>query len=326
MPAVTIKDLLESGVHFGHQTRRWNPKMKKYIFEARNGIYIIDLQKTVVCINDAYRFVNKVIAKGGEILFVGTKRQAKEVIADAAQKTGMYHVSERWLGGMLTNLKTIRTSVKRLLELEQLDESGTLAKLPKKEAASIRRETAKLHRNLDGIKTMDKVPDVVFIVDPKKEHIAVAEAKKLGIPIVGLIDTNCDPDTVDFVIPGNDDAIRSIRVVANRIIEAVMDGKGQYVKEEPEEDTDFDQSPPELGPVKAKKSNAKETKTKKAVKTDTKTKKPVTVPKAKKTEDKPKSAKEAKISEDKPKPVKEVKRSEDKKEIKKTEKKSEDKS
>ncbi len=320
MPAVTIKDLLESGVHFGHQTRRWNPKMKKYIFEARNGIYIIDLQKTVACINDAYRFVNNTIAKGGSILFVGTKRQAKEVIADAAQKTGMYHVSERWLGGMLTNLKTIRTSVKRLLELEQLDESGTLAKLPKKEAASIRRETAKLHRNLDGIKTMERVPDVVLVVDPKKEHIAVAEAKKLGIPIVGLIDTNCDPDTVDFVIPGNDDAIRSIRVVVNRIVEAVMDGKGQYVKEEPEEDTDFEESPPELGPVKAKKSTAKETKAKKAVKgektdkVESKPKKASTAPKAKKSEDKPKPKKEAKKSEDKTA-----------KESKKADKKSEDK-
>ncbi|RJP57079.1 MAG: 30S ribosomal protein S2 [Candidatus Auribacter fodinae] len=257
MAVASIKDLLEAGVHFGHQTKRWNPKMKKYIYEARNGIYIINLQKTAKCLNDAYRFVENVVASGGRVLFVGTKKQAKEIMKQAAGRTGMYYVSERWLGGMLTNLKTIRASVKRLKELEEYREKGTLDLLSKKEAASLRREMEKLHKNLDGIKEMDGLPDCVFLVDPKKEHLAVAEARRLNIPVVGLVDTNCDPDMVDLVIPGNDDAIRSVQVIVSSIVEAVMHGKGQFVKDLPEKEAAKEDMPPELGPVPGSKKPAK---------------------------------------------------------------------
>ncbi len=302
MAVVSIKDLLEAGVHFGHQTKRWNPKMKKYIYEARNGIYIIDLQKTVRCVDNAYRFIVRKIAQGGKILFVGTKKQARESIELAAQRTGMYYVTERWLGGMLTNLKTIRMSINRLMDLEKLKEDGTLDLLPKKESSSLRREMAKLHRNLDGIKNMDKYPDVVFIVDPKKEHIAVAEARRLGIPIVGIVDTNCDPDDVDLIIPSNDDAIRSIRLIVNKITDAVLEGQGQLVKDVAEEEVEQEEAPPELGPVSKPKRASK---TQKETESVEEKKKPA------KTVKKVAKVKETPVAEDKkvvdePAPVAEV--------------------
>ncbi|MCD6460769.1 30S ribosomal protein S2 [bacterium] len=249
MAVVTIKELLESGVHFGHQTKRWNPKMKKYIYEARNGIYIIDLQKTVKCVNQAYKFMYQIVSDGGKFLFVGTKKQAQESVRYAAGLTRMYYVAERWLGGMLTNLKTIRMSVNRLIDLEKLDTDGTLELLPKKEASSIRREMAKLHRNLDGVKEMSELPDALFVVDPKKEHLAIAEAKKLNIPIIAIIDTNCDPDDVDYPIPANDDAIRSIRYITSRLANAILEAQGKTRKEEPEEVIENSEVPPELVPV-----------------------------------------------------------------------------
>lgn len=257
MPVITIKELLEAGVHFGHQTKRWNPKMKQYIFEPRNGIYIIDLQKTARCLTDAYRFVFERISAGGKVLFVGTKKQARDAVEAAAQRTNMFYVSERWLGGMLTNLKTVRMSVNRLKELEKLETDGTINLLSKKESSSLRREMEKLHKNLDGIKNMDSHPDVLVVIDPKKEHIAVAEARRLKIPIVGLVDTNSDPDEVDYVIPGNDDAIRSIRLIVSKLTDAVLESKGQLTKEVKEEDVEQDEAPPELGPVK--KTRARKT-------------------------------------------------------------------
>lgn len=249
MAVISIKELLESGVHFGHQTKRWNPKMKRYIYEARNGIYIIDLSKTVRCVKKSYEFIREISQDGGKVLFVGTKKQAKETVEYAAERTGMYYVTERWLGGMLTNLKTIRMSVNRLLDLEKLEEEGTLDLLPKKEASGLRREKLKLHKNLDGIKDMAQLPDAIVVIDTMKEHLAVAEARKLNIPIIGLIDTNCDPDEVDFVIPANDDAIRSIRLILTKLIDAVLEGKGQLIKEAPEKAEEVDEVPPELGPV-----------------------------------------------------------------------------
>jgi len=249
MAVVKIKELLESGVHFGHQTKRWNPKMKRYIYEARNGIYIINLQKTVKCVNEAYKFIYQIAAEGGKFLFVGTKKQAQESIRYAADLTRMYYVTERWLGGMLTNLKTIRMSVNRLIDLEKLEEDGTLELLPKKEASSIRREMAKLHRNLDGVKEMNELPDVLFVVDPKKEHLAIAEARKLNIPIIAIIDTNCDPDEIDFPIPANDDAIRSVRYIVSKLANAVLEAHGKVTKEEPEEISENNEVPPELAPV-----------------------------------------------------------------------------
>ena len=249
MAVVTIKELLESGVHFGHQTKRWNPKMKRYIFEARNGIYIINLQKTVKCVNEAYKFMYQIVSEGGKFMFVGTKKQAQESIRYAADLTRMYYVTERWLGGMLTNLKTIRMSVNRLVELEKLAEDGTLELLPKKEASSIRREMAKLHKNLDGVKEMHELPDALFVVDPKKEHLAIAEARKLNIPIIAIIDTNCDPDEVDFPIPANDDAIRSIRYIVSRLANSILEAQGKVTKDEPEEVVENSEVPPELAPV-----------------------------------------------------------------------------
>jgi len=250
MPVISIKELLEAGVHFGHQTKRWNPKMKKYIYEARNGIYIIDLQKTVRCIEEAYKFMLQIVANGGKILFVGTKKQAKDSIYEASQKTGMYYVTERWLGGMLTNLKTIRMSVNKLRDMEKMEESGTMNLLSKKESASIRREMLKLRKNLNGVKNMDRLPDLLFVVDPKKEHLAVAEARRLHIPIIGIIDTNCDPDEVDMVIPANDDSIRSVQVIVGKLVDSVLEGKGQLVKEVVEEVKEEEEDvPPELAPV-----------------------------------------------------------------------------
>lgn len=225
MSVISMKQLLEAGVHFGHQTRRWNPKMAEYIFAERNGIYIIDLQKTVKKVDEAYNAVSGIIADGGEILFVGTKKQAQDSIKEEAQRCGMYYVNERWLGGMLTNFKTIQFRIRRLKELEKMQEDGVFDVLPKKEVAKLMHEKEKLERNLGGIKEMKGLPDVIFIVDPRKEHIAVKEAHNLGIPIVAIIDTNCDPDEVDYVIPGNDDAIRAVKLLAGKMADAVIEAR-----------------------------------------------------------------------------------------------------
>src|SRR5438034_10520525 len=221
-----MKDLLEAGVHFGHQTKRWNPKMKEYIFGERNGIYIIDLGKTVKLFREAEEFVSRLAAEGRTILFVGTKRQAQDVIAEEAQRCGMFHVNERWLGGLLTNFATIQRSLGRLRDLEAMATDGRFDTLSKKEIARNEKERKKLQKNLEGIRLMSRLPDAVFIVDTKKEQIAVDEARKLRIPVIGIVDTNCDPDEVDFVIPGNDDALRAIRLFASRIADAALAGRG----------------------------------------------------------------------------------------------------
>ncbi len=225
MSVISMKQLLEAGVHFGHQTRRWNPKMAEYIFTERNGIYIIDLQKTVKKIEEAYAFVRQVAQDGGEILFVGTKKQAQETIKEEAQRVGMHYVDARWLGGMLTNFKTIEQRIKRLAQLHKMEEDGTFDLLPKKEVIGLRGEMEKLEKYLGGIKNMKKAPAAIFIVDPRKERIAIAEAKKLHIPIVAIVDTNCDPEDVDYVIPGNDDAIRAVKLVTSTIANAIVEGK-----------------------------------------------------------------------------------------------------
>ena len=219
------KKLLEAGVHFGHQTRRWNPKMAPYIFTERNGIYIIDLQKTVKKVDEAYDFLRSVAEEGKSILFVGTKKQAQEAIKEEALKAGMYYVNERWLGGMMTNFATIRKSINRLKELEAMEQDGTFEVLSKKEVLSLKREMEKLEKSLGGIKDMDKLPGALFVVDPRKERIAVAEAKKLDIPIVAIVDTNCDPDEIDYVIPGNDDAIRAVKLLTSRMADAIIEGR-----------------------------------------------------------------------------------------------------
>jgi len=225
LAAIAMKDLLEAGVHFGHQTKRWNPKMKEYIFGERNGIYIIDLGKTVKLFREAEEFITRLAAEGRTILFVGTKRQAQDVIAEEAARCGMYHVNERWLGGLLTNFATIQRSLGRLRDLEAMATDGRFDTLSKKEIARNEKERKKLARNLDGIRGMSRLPDAVFIVDTKKEQIAVDEARKLKIPVIGVVDTNCDPDEVDYVIPGNDDALRSIRLFASHIADAVIAGR-----------------------------------------------------------------------------------------------------
>ena len=224
MAVVSMKQLLDSGVHFGHQTRRWNPKMKRFIFTERNGIYIIDLQQTLGYIDSAYEFVKQTVAHGGSIMFVGTKRQAQEPVAEQAQRVGMPFVNQRWLGGMLTNFQTVHKRLQRLKELEDMEQTGVMAGLSKKEQLGLTREKAKLERSLGGIRDMQKVPSAVWVVDTKKEHIAVGEARKLGIPVVAILDTNCDPDEVDYKIPGNDDAIRSISVLTRVIADAVAEG------------------------------------------------------------------------------------------------------
>lgn len=232
MSIVSIKQLLEAGVHFGHHTRRWNPKMAEYIFTERNGIYIIDLQKTIKKFEEAYMFARDIASDGGTILFVGTKKQAADAIREEAERCGMYYVNVRWLGGMLTNYKTIRMSINRLASLEKMQEDGTFDMLPKKEVASLQKEMANLERNLGGIKNMDRLPSAIFIVDPRKEHNAVLEAKKLGIPVIAIVDTNCDPDDADYVIPGNDDAIRAIRLISSVIANAVIEGhQGEQMNE-----------------------------------------------------------------------------------------------
>ena len=225
MAIVSIKQLLEAGVHFGHHTRRWNPKMAEYIFTERNGIYIIDLQKTIKKFEEAYMYVRDVAAQGGTILFVGTKKQAADAIREEAERCGMYFVNVRWLGSMLTNYKTIRQSINRLNSLEKMQEDGTFDMLPKKEVAQLQKEMYNLEKNLGGIKNMHGIPSAIFIVDPRKEHNAVLEAKKLGIPVVAIVDTNCDPDDADYIIPGNDDAIRAIRLISSVLADAVIEGK-----------------------------------------------------------------------------------------------------
>jgi len=223
-PSIGMKQMLEAGVHFGHQTRRWNPKMKPYIFGARNGIHIIDLQKTVKLFDKAYEFIIKTVADGYPVLFVGTKKQAHESVVEESERCGMFYVVNRWLGGTLTNFQTIRKSINRLKELETMKREGTLSRYTKKEALQMEKEAIKLEKNLGGIKNMDDVPGAVFIVDPKKEHIAIREARKLGIPVVAIADTNCDPDEIDYIIPGNDDAIRAIRLICSRISDACIAG------------------------------------------------------------------------------------------------------
>ncbi|UCH79591.1 MAG: 30S ribosomal protein S2 [Nitrospiraceae bacterium] len=222
---VTMKELLEAGVHFGHQVKRWNPKMKKYIFGQRNGIYIIDLQKTVKMFEVAYNFVKDLSVNGQSILFVGTKKQAQDVIIEEAQRSQSYFVNQRWLGGMLTNFKTVKQGIEKLKKIEKMNEDGTYDLLTKKEVAKYETERQRLEKNLSGVKEMNKLPGAIFIIDPKKESIAIAEAKKLAIPIVALVDTNCDPDGIDYIIPGNDDAIRSIRLISSKMAEACLEGK-----------------------------------------------------------------------------------------------------
>ncbi len=225
MAVVAMKQLLEAGVHFGHQTRRWDPKMAEYIFQARNGIHIIDLQKTSKKIDEAYAFIKEQVEEGKTVLFVGTKKQAQECMKEAANMCGMYYVDQRWLGGMLTNFDTIKGRVKRLKDLETMQEDGTFDVLPKKEVILLKKEMEKLEKNLGGIKDMEELPGILFVVDPKKERIAILEAKKLGIPVVGLVDTNCNPEEVDYPIPGNDDAIRAVKLIAQVMANAVIEGK-----------------------------------------------------------------------------------------------------
>ena len=237
MSVVSMKQLLEAGVHFGHQTRRWNPKMAPYIFTERNGIYIIDLQKTVKKLEEAYMFVREIAANGDEILFVGTKKQAQDSVRDEAQRCGMPFVNARWLGGMLTNFNTIQKRIKRLGQLKTMEADGTFDMLPKKEVIKLKLEIEKLEKFMGGITGMKKQPAAMFIVDPRKERIAVAEAKKLGIPIIAIVDTNCDPDEIDYVIPGNDDAIRAVKLIAGAMADAVLEGKqGEQLAEAPAEE------------------------------------------------------------------------------------------
>ena len=237
MSVVSMKQLLEAGVHFGHQTRRWNPKMAPYIFTERNGIYIIDLQKTVGMIDTAYNAVYDVVSQGGTILFVGTKKQAQDAIKDEALRCGMFYVNERWLGGMLTNFKTIQSRIDRLKKIERMQEDGTFDVLPKKEVMELKKELAKLQKNLGGIKDMKRIPDAIFVVDPKKEHICVQEAQSLGITLIGIADTNCDPEELDFVIPGNDDAIRAVKLLTGAMADAVIEAKQGTENAAPAEET-----------------------------------------------------------------------------------------
>ena len=223
MGVVSMKQLLEAGVHFGHQTRRWNPKMAPYIYTERNGIHIIDLQKTVGMVDDAYKAVAEIVANGGSILFVGTKKQAQDAIKEEAERCGMFYVNERWLGGMLTNFKTIQSRIKRLQKIEEMSQDGTFDVLPKKEVIAIKKEWEKLEKNLGGIKEMKKLPDAIIIIDPKKERICVAEAHALNIPLIGIADTNCDPEELSYIIPGNDDAIRAVRLIVSKMADAVIE-------------------------------------------------------------------------------------------------------
>jgi len=235
---VSMKQLLEAGVHFGHQTRRWNPKMKNYIFTERNGIYIVDLQKTVKLMDVAYNYVRDLVAEGGSIIFVGTKKQAQDSIQTEAERCGAHYVNHRWLGGMLTNFATIRGRIDRMLQLEEMEVDGTFERLTKKEVLELRREKDKLHKFLSGIRNMKKLPDAVYVVDPRKERIAVAEARKLDIPVIAIVDTNCDPDEIDYLIPGNDDAIRAVKLITSVMADAVLEGKQISEEEEAPEESE----------------------------------------------------------------------------------------
>ena len=242
MSVISMKQLLEAGVHFGHQTRRWNPKMAEYIYTERNGIYIIDLQKSVGKVDEAYYAIKDIVADGGKILFVGTKKQAQDSIKSEAERCGMFYVNERWLGGMLTNFKTIQSRVARLKEIEKMAEDGTFEVLHKKEVIALKKEWEKLEKNLGGIKEMKNIPDAIFVVDPKKERICVQEAHTLGIPLIGIADTNCDPEELDYVIPGNDDAIRAVKLIVAKMADAVMEAnQGVSMSDVPEEETDGEQ-------------------------------------------------------------------------------------
>ena len=233
MSVISMKQLLEAGVHFGHQTRRWNPKMAEYIYTERNGIYIIDLQKSVGKVDEAYNAIKDIAADGGKILFVGTKKQAQDSIKVEAERCGMYYVNERWLGGMLTNFETIQTRIKRLKAIEKMAEDGTFEVLPKKEVIDLKKEWAKLEKNLGGIKDMKDIPDAIFVVDPKKEKICIQEAHILGIPLIGIVDTNCDPEELDYVIPGNDDAIRAVKLIVSKMADAVIEAnQGESMADE----------------------------------------------------------------------------------------------
>ena len=239
MSVISMKQLLEAGVHFGHQTRRWNPKMAEYIYTERNGIYIIDLQKSVGKVDEAYFAIKDVVANGGTVLFVGTKKQAQDSVKSEAERCGMYYVNERWLGGMLTNYKTIQSRIKRLKDIERMSEDGTFDVLPKKEVIALKKEWEKLEKNLGGIKDMKKLPDAIFVVDPKKERICVQEAHVLGIPLIGIADTNCDPEELDYVIPGNDDAIRAVKLIVAKMADAVIEAnQGESMSEAAEETED----------------------------------------------------------------------------------------
>ena len=241
MGVVQMKQLLEAGVHFGHQTRRWNPKMAEYIFTERNGIYIIDLQKTVKMIEEAYYFTRDVAAEGGSVLFVGTKKQAQEALKEEAERTGMYYVNARWLGGMLTNFKTIKKRISRLFQLDKMAEDGTMELLPKKEVIKLNLEKERLEKFLGGIKNMQNLPSAMFVVDPRKEKNAIAEAHKLGIPVIAIVDTNCDPEEADYPIPGNDDAIRAVKLIVSTIGNAILEGKqGEQMEETQNEEVTLD--------------------------------------------------------------------------------------
>lgn len=260
MAVVAMKQLLEAGVHFGHQTRRWDPKMAEYIFQARNGIHIIDLQKTSKKLDEAYEFLKGQAAEGKTVLFVGTKKQAQDCMKEAAEKCGMYYVNQRWLGGTLTNFETIRKRIKRLTELETMQEDGTFEVLPKKEVILLKKEMEKLEKNLGGIKEMTEIPGVMFIVDPKKERIGILEARKLGIPVVGLVDTNCNPEDVDYAIPGNDDAIRAVKLIADCMANAVIEAKqGESMEAVENVNEEIGTEPTDMEEVVAEQAMAEET-------------------------------------------------------------------
>ena len=248
MAVISMKQLLEAGVHFGHQTRRWNPKMKKYIFTERNGIYIIDLQKTVKKVDEAYNFIKSVSEEGGKVLFVGTKKQAQESVKEEAERAGHYYVNQRWLGGILTNYKTISKRVKRISEIEKMEEDGTFDVLPKKEVVEIKKEYDRLIKFLGGIRDMKSMPQALFVVDPRKERNAIAEAHKLNIPIVGIVDTNCDPDEIDYVIPANDDAIRAVKLLTGKMADAIIEGQQGVSNEDVAEEQNVDLNETEQAP------------------------------------------------------------------------------
>ena len=258
MAVVAMKQLLEAGVHFGHQTRRWDPKMAEYIFQARNGIHIIDLQKTSKKLDEAYAFIKEQVEEGKTVLFVGTKKQAQECVKEAAEKCGMYYIDQRWLGGMLTNFETIKGRIKRLKDLETMQEDGTFDVLPKKEVILLKKEMEKLEKNLGGIKNMEELPGVIFLIDPKKERIAILEAKKLNIPVVGVVDTNCNPEDLDYPIPGNDDAIRAVKLITDVMANAVIEGK-QGESFEPEMTEEVSEEPTSMEEVVEAEETAEDT-------------------------------------------------------------------